>query len=98
VAAPAARSDDDLALVAPTPGRSLDLRGQSGDDALAAVDAFFDRAALAGESHVVLVHGHGTGALRKRIRAYLDDSPYVARWAPGTPRQGGDGAAVIELR
>ena len=39
-----------------------------------------DRAALSGETYVVVVHGHGTGALRKRVRAHLDTSPYVARW------------------
>jgi DNA mismatch repair protein MutS2 len=91
-------SEDSLALVAPSSGRTLDVRGQSGDEALAALDAFLDRAALTGETHVVVVHGHGTGALRKRVRAHLDESPYVARWAPGTPRQGGDGASVAELR
>ncbi len=74
------------------------MRGRDGDDAVAELEAYLDRAALSGQNHVIVVHGHGTGALRKRIRAYLDDSPYVARWAPGTPRQGGDGAAVIELR
>ena len=81
-------------------GRSptVDLRGQTGDEALAAVEASLDRAALAGQSHVVVVHGHGTGALRKRVRAYLDESPYVARWAPGTSRQGGDGVSIVELR
>jgi len=89
---------DSLALVSPGSGRTLDLRGQSGDEALAALDAFLDRAALSGETHIVVVHGHGTGALRKRVRAHLDESPYVARWAPGTPRQGGDGASVAELR
>ena len=89
---------DSLALVSPGSGRTLDLRGQSGDEALAALDAFLDRAALAGETHIVVVHGHGTGALRKRVRAHLDGSPYVARWAPGTSRQGGDGASVAELR
>ena len=74
------------------------MRGQNGDEALAALDAFLDRAALSGETHIVIVHGHGTGALRKRVRAHLDESPYVARWAPGTPRQGGDGASIAELR
>ncbi|HVZ86266.1 MAG TPA: Smr/MutS family protein, partial [Polyangia bacterium] len=90
--------EDALALVSQTSAPTVDLRGQTGDDALAAVEAALDRAALSGQSHVVVVHGHGTGALRKRVRAYLDESPYVARWAPGTPRQGGDGVSVVELR
>ena len=91
-------SEDALALVSQGTSPTVDLRGQTGDDALAAVEAALDRAALAGQSHLVVVHGHGTGALRKRIRAYLDDSPYVARWAPGTSRQGGDGVSIVELR
>ncbi|HVY40914.1 MAG TPA: Smr/MutS family protein, partial [Polyangia bacterium] len=98
-AEPAAPSGDDpLALVSPSGGHTLDVRGRDGDDAVAALESYLDRAALSGQSHLIVVHGHGTGALRKRIRAYLDESPYVARWAPGTPRQGGDGASVVELR
>jgi DNA mismatch repair protein MutS2 len=93
-----APAGDDLALVAATPKRTIDVRGQNGDEAVAAIDTYIDRAALSGETYVVVVHGHGTGALRKRVRAHLDESPYVARWAPGTPRQGGDGASIIELR
>ncbi len=91
-------SDDALALVSQGSSPTADLRGQTGDEALAAVEAALDRAALSGQSHLVVVHGHGTGALRKRVRAYLDDSPYVARWAPGTSRQGGDGVSIVELR
>jgi len=94
----AVASSDDLALIPASPRRTIDVRGQNGDEALAALDAYLDRAALAGETHVVVVHGHGTGALRKRVRAHLEGSPYVARWAPGAPRQGGDGASIIELR
>jgi DNA mismatch repair protein MutS2 len=94
----AAPSEDALALVSQASTPTVDLRGQTGDDALAAVEAALDRAALAGESNLMVVHGHGTGALRKRVRAYLDESPYVARWAPGTSRQGGDGVSVVELR
>jgi DNA mismatch repair protein MutS2 len=91
-------SEDALALVSQGTSPTVDLRGQTGDDALAAVEAALDRAALSGQSNMVVVHGHGTGALRKRVRAYLGDSPYVARWAPGTPRQGGDGVSIVELR
>lgn len=90
--------EDPLALVSPSGGHTLDVRGHDGDEAVAALEAYLDRAALSGQNHIIVVHGHGTGALRKRIRSYLDDSPYVARWAPGTPRQGGDGASVVELR
>jgi DNA mismatch repair protein MutS2 len=91
-------SEDALALVSQSTSATVDLRGQTGDEALAVVEAALDRAARVGQSHLMVVHGHGTGALRKRIRGYLDDSPYVARWAPGTPRQGGDGVSVVELR
>jgi DNA mismatch repair protein MutS2 len=96
--APPPGADDPLALVSPSGGHTLDVRGRDGDEAIAALEAYLDRAALSGQSHMIVVHGHGTGALRKRIRAYLDQSPYVSRWAAGTPRQGGDGASVIELR
>jgi DNA mismatch repair protein MutS2 len=97
---PAALSsaDDELALAAQNASNTLDLRGQRGDDALAAVESFLDRAALDGRSPIFLIHGHGTGALRKVVREYLDGSPYVARWAPGEPRQGGDGVSIVVLR
>jgi len=93
-----AAAEDPLGLASPTGSNTLDLRGSRADDALSAVESFLDRAALDGRSPVFLVHGHGTGALRKLVRAYLQGSPYVARWAPGEPRQGGDGVSVVELR
>jgi DNA mismatch repair protein MutS2 len=89
---------DELAIAIQNGSNTLDLRGQRADEALRAVEAFLDKAALAGTSPVIVVHGHGTGALRKEVRAYLADSPYVARWAPGERRQGGDGVSIVELR
>ena len=77
---------------------TIDVRGQRADEAVANVDRFLDESLMASRDIAFIVHGHGTGALRKRVRAHLDESPYVARWAPGTPRQGGDGASIIELR
>jgi DNA mismatch repair protein MutS2 len=94
----AAPTDDELALAIQSASNTLDLRGERADDAVGAVEAYLDRAALEGRSPIFIVHGHGTGALRKLVRSYLDGSPYVARWAPGQPRQGGDGVSVVELR
>jgi DNA mismatch repair protein MutS2 len=89
---------DELSIVIQNATNTLDLRGQRADEALRAVESFLDRAALEGTSPVILVHGHGTGALRKEVRAYLAESPYVARWAPGEPKQGGDGVSIVSLR
>jgi DNA mismatch repair protein MutS2 len=102
VAAPAGTprgsSPDELSIAIQNASNTVDVRGQRADEALRAVESFLDRAALQSTSPIFIVHGHGTGALRKEIRAYLERSPYVARWAPGQPRQGGDGASVVELR
>jgi DNA mismatch repair protein MutS2 len=94
----AGSAPDDLGLAMQGGGNTVDVRGQRADEALRAVEAFLDRAALEGTSPILVVHGHGTGALRKEIRAYLARSPYVARWLPGEPRQGGDGVSVVALR
>jgi DNA mismatch repair protein MutS2 len=94
----ATAGEDALALVSQGSSPTVDLRGQTGDEALAAVEAALDRAALGAQGHLVVVHGHGTGAHALAQRAYLDESPYVARWAPGTARQGGDGVSIVELR
>jgi DNA mismatch repair protein MutS2 len=89
---------DELSIAIQNASNTVDVRGQRADEALRAVEAFLDRAALGGLSPVFVVHGHGTGALRKEIRAYLERSPYVARFVAGDKRQGGDGATVVELR
>ncbi len=81
----------------PTAETTLDLRGLRADEAVAEVERFLDRCSLAGRSPVFVVHGYGTGALRKSVRDYLARSPYVRRWRPGSDRQGGDGVSVIDL-
>jgi DNA mismatch repair protein MutS2 len=88
---------DLLALTRPSAANTLDLRGRRADDVEDAVVAYLDRAALEGRSPVFVIHGHGTGALRKIVRELVLRSPYVRRWAPGEKGQGGDGVTVIEL-
>jgi len=99
--APAGNGDapaaDMLALTRPSAANTLDLRGRRADDVEDEVVAYLDRAALEGRSPVFVIHGHGTGALRKIVRELVLRSPYVRRWAPGEKGQGGDGVTVIEL-
>jgi DNA mismatch repair protein MutS2 len=80
-------------------GRSeLNVIGQTTDEAVDAVDKFLDEASLASLSQVRIVHGHGTGALRRAIAELLKDHPHVARFAAAPQDQGGSGATIVELR
>jgi DNA mismatch repair protein MutS2 len=75
----------------------LDLRGERVEAALEQLAAYLDEALLAGLDEAVIVHGAGTGALRRSIREYLADHPRVRSTRPGRREEGGDGATVAEL-
>jgi len=80
-------------------GRSeINVIGQTTDEAVDAVDKFLDEASLASLSTVRIVHGHGTGALRRAIAGLLTDHPHVARFIAAPQDQGGSGATVVELK
>ena len=80
-------------------GRSeLNVIGRTTDEAVDAVDKFLDEASLASLSQVRIIHGHGTGALRRVITEMLKDHPHVARFTPAPQEQGGSGATLVELR
>lgn len=76
----------------------IDVRGRTAEEARAAVRAHVDLAALAGRGATRVIHGHGTGALRRAVREELDRHPLVASHTPGGPGEGGDGATVVTLR
>jgi DNA mismatch repair protein MutS2 len=80
-----------------TVGAELNLIGQRVDDAIEASDKFLDRALLEGKQAVRLIHGYGTGTLRKALRDYLRKHPAVKSWRPGNDNEGGDGATVAVL-
>jgi DNA mismatch repair protein MutS2 len=71
----------------------LDVRGGSGQEARERVRRLVDDAALAGLPEVRIVHGRGTGALRKAVRDELDRHPLVERHEPDAD----DGATVATL-
>src|SRR5215472_15132209 len=78
--------------------RRCDVRGLRLEDALREVDVFLDRLSRSEEEQALIIHGHGTGALKRAIRDYLDSSPYVRMYRPGASEEGGDGVTVVGLR
>ena len=75
----------------------LNLIGKTTDEAVELVDKFLDEALLNSLNEVRIIHGHGTGALRKAIAELLADHPHVARFALASPEHGGGGATIVEL-
>jgi len=80
------------------PSLSCDVRGQRTEDAMLAVEKFLDDAMMNGYQAVGIVHGMGTGILKKEIRYYLSNSGYVKRFYPAQATQGGDGKTIVELK
>src|SRR5262249_1370516 len=80
-----------------SPGLELDLRGTTVEEAVNRVDSYIDAAYVAGLPFVRIIHGKGTGALRKAIRDVLHDHPLVSRYARGDEKEGGDGVTVVNL-
>ncbi len=80
------------------PEARCDLRGLRADEAMREIERFLDRASYAGPPVVLLIHGHGTGALKTMVRESLQELPCVAHFRPGEAHEGGDGVTVVELR
>jgi DNA mismatch repair protein MutS2 len=76
---------------------TLDLHGERVEAALERLHAYLDDALLAGLDSVVIVHGIGTGALRRAVRDALREHPRVRAMRGGRKDEGGEGATVAEL-
>lgn len=75
----------------------LDVRGQRADEAMRNIEQFLDRNVRKGEPSVIIIHGHGTGAIKRDLREFLKTSPYAQSYRPGEAGEGGDGATVVML-
>ena len=73
------------------------LIGRTSDEARDLLEKYLDDAFLAGLPTVRIVHGKGTGTLRRVVHELLAAHPLVAEHRPGAPREGGDGATVAQL-
>lgn len=76
----------------------IDLRGQTLDEAVMNTEKFLDDCYLAGISPVTIIHGKGTGILRKGIHEMLKKHKYVKSFRLGTFGEGEDGITIAELK
>src|ERR1700676_3348994 len=76
----------------------INLIGSTVQEATERVDKFLDQAALARKVRIRIIHGHGTGALRKGLAEFLKSPPLVARQSFETEDRGGKAITVVELR
>lgn len=77
--------------------RQIDLRGITVEEAEKILEKFLDDAILAGLHEVIVIHGKGTGSLRKGVRLYLKNHQYVKEISIAELNEGGDGATVVRL-
>lgn len=82
----------------PSGQREVSLIGLRAREAVDRLERFLDRAVQAGEDSVRIIHGVGSGALRRAIHDYLATSPYCADFRSGESNEGGSGVTVATLQ
>ena len=74
------------------------MRGETGFDAVQIVDKAIDNAMLSGVGKLTIIHGKGTGVLRREINKYLRTNKHVKSQRLGTFGEGEDGVTIVELK
>ncbi len=77
---------------------SVDLRGMDAEEACYNADKYLDEAYLGGLGEVSLIHGKGSGILRKAITDMLRSHPHVKNYRLGEYGEGGNGVTIVELK
>ena len=76
----------------------LDIRGYASDEGIHEVDSFIDNAVMSGITMLTIIHGRGTGVLKKAIREHLKRNRSVKSFRPGVYGEGEDGVTIVELK
>jgi DNA mismatch repair protein MutS2 len=82
---------------APWSPSEIEVRGRRLDEALPVVEQFLDAASRAGHGRVRVIHGRGTGTLRRAVREMFDRHPLVTGYETAEPKEGGEGVTVVTL-
>jgi DNA mismatch repair protein MutS2 len=78
--------------------QEINVIGEREAEAVERVERFLDAAVMATAARVRIVHGHGMGILKRAVQDVLKKSPYVEKFYPASPHEGGAGATIAELR
>jgi DNA mismatch repair protein MutS2 len=81
-----------------TTASDLNVIGCTVDEALTRAERFLDESLLTDQRVIRLIHGYGTGQLKRALTGFLQQHPLVARFAIAPPEQGGGGVTVVELK
>jgi DNA mismatch repair protein MutS2 len=81
-----------------TTSSDLNVIGCTVDEALTRAERFLDESLLGDQRVLRLIHGYGTGQLKRALADFLQQHPLVARFATAPPNQGGGGVTVVELK
>ncbi len=76
---------------------TVDLRGLQVDDAIEKLELFLDSASLSQTPGVFVIHGHGTGALKRAVRGFLPRANQVEKFRRGERGEGGDGVTIVTI-
>jgi DNA mismatch repair protein MutS2 len=76
----------------------INVIGSNTDEALSRVERFLDEAMVAELRTLRIIHGYGTGQLRRSIAEFLRAHPFVSNFAPAPDNKGGGGVTVVELK
>ncbi|HOD15557.1 MAG TPA: Smr/MutS family protein [Spirochaetota bacterium] len=88
----------EIPSVIQTSYNTVDLRGMRVEEGLRSMEREFDHMVRSGIRTVVVIHGHGTGAMKEAVRTSLSQSLYAADFRPGDTGEGGDGVTIVRLR
>ncbi|MCX5886761.1 MAG: endonuclease MutS2 [Proteobacteria bacterium] len=80
------------------PSSQINVIGMRVDEAIPVVEKAIDRALLNGFSELEIIHGIGTGRLRKAIREYLKEHSSVKEFKSGESKKGGTGVTIVEIK
>lgn len=80
------------------PEYTIDIRGERFEDALRKLESSVDKALIEGQSSISIIHGKGTGVLRKMVQDFLRGAPFVDAYDYARPEDGGQGKTIVTFK